>query len=282
MRRITLLAPVVVASLGAVQQQAVLDAASLYDLHDSADRVKLRRELSPGEFAALEEALDVLVGDDARRLMEKMERIEVSSRPLPAAVRLAAEARVLAPVDGLTFEGLVTAAVDKTRDRRTGLLGDLRSEKAAAPKSRRELEKIDVVSAAYWRSVTTGERAIDFTIRNGSEQPLYALVLDCRLIDTHRRQTREHGTCRVEFEGGLAPGSATAVTAPVAWEARQLLGWTVDARPIRAYDAAGDALWEVASELDPHQGGHIAELESEIADLDQDLESLGVDRMAPH
>ncbi len=180
-RRVSVLvALVVITSLGLVEQQPVLNADSLYDLHDSADRVKWSLQLSPEEFASLEQALDVLVGDDARRLVQALETIEDQRRPLPPSVRLAVESRVLAPVEGLSFEGLVTAAVDKAVDRRTGLLGDLRAEKAAMQSSRRQLQKIEVVSADYWSSVATGEHEIDFTIRNGSEQTIAGLVLDCR------------------------------------------------------------------------------------------------------
>jgi hypothetical protein len=275
-KRWSFLTAIMIASLGAARQPPVLNAASLYDLHDSADYVKSSLQLSREEFASLEHALDVLVGDDARRLME---RVEKSRRPVPAAVRLAAEARVLAPIDGMTYPGLVTAAVEKTTDRRTGLLGDLRTEKAAAVRSRSELQKIEVVRAVYWSSVATGERAVDFVIDNGSGQPLSGLLLDCRLIDTVRRQ-RERGTCRVEFQGGLASGLTAAASAPVGWESRQRLGWVVEARPIRAYGPTGDALWEVASEDDPREAGRVAELEGRIADLDHDLQSLQVEPFA--
>lgn len=276
----TSVAALVVGTFGLAELQPVLSADSLGDLHDSADRVKWSLQLSPGEFASLEQALDIMVGDDARRMMQAMETMEARSKPLPASVRLAVESRVLAPVEGLSFEGLVTAAVDKTRDRRTGLLGDLRAEKAAALVSRRHLQQIDVVSANYWSSVATGEREVDFTIHNGSEQPLSAVVLDCRLIDTTRRQTRERGTCRVDFSGDLPAGLSATATARVAWETRQRLGWVVEARPIQAYGAGGDSLWEVGSELDPRAGGRLAEIEKSLADLDSDLESLRPARSA--
>jgi hypothetical protein len=239
MRRVGFLAVVVVTSLGLVEQQPVLNADSLYDLHDSADRVKWSLQLSPDEFASLEQALEVLVGDDARRLMQALETMEGHSKPLPASVRLAAESRVLAPIEGLSFEDLVTAAVDKTVDRRTALLGDLRAEKQ-----------------------------------------LSALLLDCRLIDSTRRQTRERGTCRVDFPADLLAGTSATATAPVAWETRQRLGWVVEARPIKAYGPDGDMLWEVSSEIDPRAGGRLAEIENSIADLDHDLQALRVDRLA--
>ena len=274
MRRISLLTSVFIATLGAMPHQPVLDADSLYDLHDSADRVKLRMDLSSREFASLERALDVMVGDRARRLVEK---IEASPRRLPASVRLAAEARVLAPVQGMTYHGLVTAAVEKTIDRRTGLLGDLRVQRASAPTQRRQLQRIDVVDSTYWSDVTTGERAIDFTIHNGSDATVSSLMLDCRLVDTDRRQTRERGTCRVEFSSPLDAGATATATAWVGWSTRQRLGWAIDAKPIRAYDRAGDALWGVASETDPDDGGPIAEIESDIADLDHDLDLLRAD-----
>ena len=270
----------VVTSLGLVEQQPVLNADSLDDLHDSADRVKWSLQLSPDEFASLEQALDVLVGDDARRLVQALETMEAQRRPLPPSVRVAVESRVLAPVEGLSFEGLVTAAVDKAVDRRTGLLGDLRAEKAAVQSSRRQLQKIEVVSADYWSSIATGEHEIDFTIRNGSEQTIAGLVLDCRLIDTTRRQTRERGTCRVDFSADLPAGLSATAAAPVAWETRQRLGWVVEARPIRAFGPDGDTLWEVSSEFDPRVGGRLAEIENSIADLDHDLEALRVDRLA--
>ena len=274
MRGISLLTPVFLAGLSVMPHQPVLDADSLYDLHDSADRVKLRMDLSPREFASLEHALDVMVGDRARRLVEK---IESSPRPIPAAVRLAAEARVLAAVDGMTYDGLVSAAVEKTVDRRTGLLGDLLAERAAAPQHRRQLQKIDVVDSSYWTDVSTGERSIDFTIWNGSDETLSSLVLACRLIDTDRRQTRERGTCRVEFAAPLPPGGTATATAPVGWETRQRLGWLIDAEPIRAWDEAGEALWAVAAEIDRGQSGPIAEIQERIADLDRDLDVLDAD-----
>jgi hypothetical protein len=270
-RRISLLTPVLIASLGVMPHQPVLNADSLYDLHDSADRVALRMDLSSREFASLEHALDVMVGDRARRLLEK---IESSPRRLPACVRLAAEARVLAPVHGMTYDGVVSAAVEKTLDRRTGLLGDLRAQRASAPVQRRQLQKIDVIDSTYWSEVTTGERAIDFTIYNGSDETVSSLVLDCRLIDTDRRQTRERGTCRVEFSASLPAGETATATASVGWHTRQRLGWLIEAKPIRAYDAAGDALWGVASEIDPADGGPIDEIETRIADLDHDLDLL--------
>jgi hypothetical protein len=278
-RGVAFLAPVVIGSLGLVEQQPVLNADSLYDLHDSADRVKWSLQLSPDEFSSLEQAIDVMVGDDARRLIQAVETMEARSKPLPPSIRLAAESRVLAPVEGLSFEGLVTAAIDKTQDRRTGLLGDLRAERAAMHASRLELQKIEVVSASYWSSVATGERQVDFTIHNGSSEPLSTLVLDCRLIDTSRRQTRERSTCRVDFPAALPAGVSARASAPVTWEARHRLGWTVDARPIRAYGTDGVARWEVASEV--HAGtGRLAEIESTLADLDHDLESLRVERVA--
>jgi hypothetical protein len=136
-----------------------------------------------------------------------------------------------------------------------------------------------VVSASYWSSVVTGERQIDFTIHNGSEEALSALVLDCRLMDTGRRQKRERGTCRVDFPAALPAGLTARVTASVAWETRQTLGWVVDARPIRAFAADGSSLWELGSELDPRSRGRLAEIESSLADLDSDLESLQLDRV---
>lgn len=274
MRRISLLTPVLIASLGVMPHQPVLNAESLYDLHDSADRVKLRMDLSSREVASLEHALDVMVGDRARRLVEK---IESSPRTIPTALRLAAEARVLAPINGMTYDGLVSAAVEKTIDRRTGLLGDLRVERAAAQNNRRQLQKIDVVDSSYWSDVMTGERSIDFTIWNGSDETLSSLLLDCRLVDTGRRQTRERGTCRVEFAHPLPAGVTATATASVGWETRQRLGWKIDARPIRAWDEAGRALWAVASETDPDQGGPIAEIQGRIADLDNDLDILVAD-----
>jgi hypothetical protein len=255
----------------------VLSSDSFYDLHDSADRVKWTLQLSRDEYASLEQALDVLVGEPALDLVEEMER---SIEPLPRAVRVASEAKVLAPVEGLTFEGLVTAAVDKRRDQRTGLLGDLRVAKAAAPTNRQQLHQIDVLNAAYYPSASMGERAIDFTIRNGSDRTLDGLLLDCRLIDTTLRLTRERGTCRVSFDGGLAPGMAARATAAVAWESIQRLGWIVEARPIRAYGVDGQALWKVPSELDPREAGRIANLQSQIAAVDDDLRSLRVARIA--
>jgi hypothetical protein len=274
-RRISLLAPVFIASLGFAPHQPVLNADSLYDLHDSVDRVTLRMDLSSREFVSLEHALDVMVGDRARRAVAA---IDASPKRLPASVRLAVEAHALAPIQGMTYDRVVTAAIDKTVDRRTGLLGDLRTQKAVAPTNRRQLQKIDVVDSTYWTDVATGERAIDFTVYNGSDEPLSALVLDCLLVDTDRRQTRERGTCRVEFSGALPAGGTATATAFVGWQTRQRLGWIIDARPIRAYDLSGSALWEVASKTDPHQGGPVAELESTIADLDSDLETLRVDR----
>jgi hypothetical protein len=273
-RRIGFLVPVVVASVGLVDQQPVLSADSLDDLHDSADRVKWSLQLSPDEFASLEQALDVLVGDDARRLERAVETLESAARPLPPPVRLAAESRILAPVEGMSYERLVTAAVDKTQDKRAGLLGDLRVEKVAVIASKRHLQTIEVVKATYWSSVASGERGVDFTIRNGSDEPISALVLDCRLIDTTRRQTRERGTCRAEFGAALPPGLSAAVTAPVSWEARQRLGWTVEARAIRAYGTSGDPLWEIPSELDRREAGRLAAIESSLADVDHDLEAL--------
>jgi hypothetical protein len=64
----------------------------------------------------------------------------------------------------------------------------------------------------------------------------------------------------------------------VTWETRQHLGWTVDARPIRAYAADTSELWEVTSEVDPG-ASRLAEIESSLADLDHDLESLRVGRI---
>jgi hypothetical protein len=275
-RRLSYLAPVILAGVGVLQQPPVLNADSLYDLHDSADRVKLSLSLTRDEYATLERALDVMVGDDARRLMDSL---DASPRPLPASVRLAAEARVLAPVRGMTYDRLVHAAADKTRDRRAGLLGELRAERAAAPTSRQQLQKIEVVDAAYWSSVATGERAVDFTLFNGTDQALSALLLDCRLIDPERRQTREHGACRAEFDRPLAAGASATVTAEVDWESRQRLHWVTEATPIRAYGLDGKLLWEVASELEAGHG-HLAEIESRIAALDDDLESLHADRYA--
>jgi hypothetical protein len=275
-RASSFLTGIVLAGLWVVGQEPVLSSASLYDLHDSADRVKSTLQLSSDEFASLQHALDVMVGEPARELVEEMES---SSATIPAAERRASEAKVLAPIDGMTFEALVTAATEKRIDERTGLLGDLRLEQVAAPTSRRQLHRIDVVRAAYWSSVATGERAVDFTIRNGSDRAIDALLLDCRLIDTTRRATRERGTCRIEFDGGLMPGMAATASAPVSWESRQRLGWIVEARPIRAYGAGGEALWEVPSEHDPREAGRIAQLQSRIAEVDSDLRTLRVDRI---
>ena len=72
---------------------------------------------------------------------------------------------------------------------------------------------------------------------------------------------------------------AATASAPVSWESRQRLGWTVEARPIRAYGAGGVELWEVPSELNPREVGKIARIQSQIAMVDDDLRSLRVDRV---
>src|SRR4029450_10482459 len=108
------------------------------------------------------------------------------------------EARVLAPIDHLTFGQVITAAADQTNRELEGRLAQLSEYETIAGEHRAHLDQIAVVRAGYGMSLVTRRSWIDLTVRNGTEQTLNELLFDCRLLEAGSL-VREQGTCPAVF-----------------------------------------------------------------------------------
>src|SRR5688572_7818934 len=203
-RHLRLLIPFALAPLRvACSHEPRLDGTSMFALHESTKTMKQKLELSKKDSAALDGAIDVLVGDATR---EMIELAEAEGRDTTATARAEAEATVLTPIDGLTFHQVVGTAADQTGRELDGLLAELNEYEAIAAEHQKHLDRIAVVRTGYGMNLATRRSWIDLTVHNGSDRPITELLFDCRLVDVDRSETREQGTCAATFPGGLAPG----------------------------------------------------------------------------
>jgi len=271
MRRITALALVAVCGLWSCHRAARLDGESMFSLHESTEAMKRELKLSKKDAAALDGAIDVLVGNATREMLAAS---EAAAEPVLSPERAAAEKRVLAPVDRLTFGEVITAAADKTNRELEGLLAELSEYEAIAAEHRQHLDRVEVLRVNYAMSLATRRSWIDLTVHNGSEQTLTELLFDCRLVDEGREMTREQGTCPATFPSGLAPGATAIAQSYVGWESEPRPTRTVEARPIRAYGPGHGVLWQVPSELDPRETGAIGDIKNRVAVVDGSLRRL--------
>jgi hypothetical protein len=97
------------------QREPRLEGASMYDLWQSSEDMKEQLRLSPAEADELDGALDLLIGEETRELRARTESPE---DPPALDVRMRAEARLLAPVDGLSFDEVIAAAHDRLHQER--------------------------------------------------------------------------------------------------------------------------------------------------------------------
>jgi hypothetical protein len=271
MRRTTVTALILVPFLWSCDHEPRLDGASLFALHHSAQAMKKELKLSKADAEALDGAIDVLVGDAMRDLLARPE----SAGEAPSSEAQAEqEASILAPVDGLAFREVVTAAADQTNRELEDLLAQLGEHEARAAEHQKHLDRIQVVRAMYGMSLSTRRSWIDLTVHNGSDRSLSELLLDCRLVERGIAMIREQGTCAVVFPAGLAPGATGLAHTYVGWESEPRSARTVEAWPIRAYGDARATLWEVPSQLDPLEAGEIGDIKNRVAVVDDSLRTL--------
>jgi hypothetical protein len=240
----------------------------MFSLHETTEAMKRELKLSKKDAAALDGAVDVLVGNATR---EMLAAAEAAAEPTSSPERAAAEKRVLAPVDRLSFGQVITAAADKTNRELEGLLAELSEYEAIAAEHQGHLDRVEVSRANYGMSLATRRSWIDLTVHNGTDQTLTELLLDCRLVEPGQTTTREQGTCPAVFPSGLAPGGTAIAQSYVGWESEPRPTRTVDARPIRAYGPGHAVLWQVPSELDPRETGAIGDIKNRVAVVDGSL-----------
>ena len=248
-----------------------LEADSLFALHQSTTAMKRELKLKNRDAAALDGAIDVLVGYATRELLAATEA--AGPAPSPAA-ETEAEARILAPIDGITFREVITAAADTTDRELQGLLAELSEQEALAAEHRQHLDQIRVVRAGYGMSLATRRSWIDITIHNGSAKTIKEVLLDCKLVEPSISLTREQGTCSAVFPDGLAPGASGIAQSYVGWESEPRSSRSVQAWTIRAYGDHRAVLWEVPSELNPLEAGVIGDIKSRVAVVDSSLRTL--------
>jgi hypothetical protein len=270
MRFTKILALAVASFLWSCQREARLDSTSMLSLHESTKAMKEGLALSKKDAAALDGAIDVLIGDSMREMLAQAE----AAGNLGSPTQLEAEARVLAPVDGLTFRQLITAAADRTSTELDGLLAELSEYEAIAAEHQKHLDQIAVVRAGYGMSLATRRSWIDVTVHNGTDKTVTELLFDCRLLDDGGAMTREQGTCPVVFPSPLPPGTTGIAQSYVGWESEPRASRRVDAQPIRAYGAQRAMLWQVPSELDPRETGAIGDIKNRVAVVDGSLRTL--------
>jgi hypothetical protein len=246
-----------------------LDGTSMFALHESTKTMKEKLALSTRDSIALDGAIDVLIGDATRELVDR-----AAAEATPTAELAASEAAVLTPVDGLSFPQVIGAAADKTNRELEGLIAELSEYEAIAAEHQKHLDQIAVVRAGYGMSLATRRSWIDVTVHNGTDRSISELLLDCRLVDVDRSETREKGTCAVTFPGGLAPRTTGIAQSYVGWELEPRPSRQVEARPIRAYGEQRSVLWHVPSELDPREAGAIGDLRNRVAIVDSSLRTL--------
>jgi hypothetical protein len=270
MRRITVLVVVAVCLAASCDNEPRLDGHSLLALHESTESMKKALALSKKDAAALDAAIDVLVGDATR---EMLAAAESSAESAIGPERLAAEARVLQPIDDLSLREVIANAALKTNRELEGLLAELGEYEAIAAEHQTHLDRITVVRTGYGMNLASRRSWIDVTVRNGTDRRLTELLFDCRLIEDGTG-TREESTCRAAFAGGLAPGTTGIAQSFVGWESEPRPTRRVEARPIRAYGDRQAVLWQVPSELDPRETGPIGDLKNRVAVLDGSLRRL--------
>lgn len=271
MRRPAVFSVFLLPLLWSCQSEPRLEADSLFTLHESTKAMKEGLELSGSDAAALEGAIDVLVGDATRELLAATEALR---EPPDAMAQAEAEARVLAPIERLTFRQVITAAADSTNRELEGLLADLGAQEAVAAEHQQHLDDIHVVRAGYGMSLASRRSWIDVTIHNGTDQRLHEVLLDCRLADRGTSTVREQGTCPVVFAEGLGPGMNGLAQTYVGWDSESRESRVLEAWPIRAYGAQRAVLWQVPSQLNPLEAGQIGEIKSRVAVLDSSLRTL--------
>ena len=269
MHRSLLISLAIAPLLVSCNREPRLDGTSMFALHESTKTMKQKLELSTKDSGALEDAIDVLVGDETRELVDRAE-----AEATPSAELLASEAAVLTPIDGLTFPQVIGAAADKTRRELAVLQAELEEYEAIAAEHQKHLDQIAVVRTGYGMNLATRRSWIDLTIHNGTDRPITELLVDCRLVDQDRSETREQGTCAATFPSGLAPGTTAIAQSYVGWELEPRPFRKVEARPIRAYGAQRSVLWHVPSELDARETGAIGDLRNRVAVVDSSLRTL--------
>jgi hypothetical protein len=271
MRRLAFFSLFLLPLVWSCRSEPRLDADSLFALHESTKAMKEDLGLSASDVAALEGAIDVLVGDATRELLTATETLPEPPDPMAQAE---AEARVLAPIDGLTFPQLITTAADATDRELEALLADLSTQEAVAAEHQKRLDDIRVVRAGYGMSLATRRSWVDVTIHNGTDQRLHEVLLDCRLVDRGTSTIREQGTCAAVFAEGLGPGLNGIAQTYVGWDSESRESRVLEAWPIRAYGAHRTMLWQVPSQLNPLEAGQIGDIKSRVAVLDSSLRTL--------
>lgn len=243
-----------------------LNGESRYWLHMSSADLKKELSLSPGQANAMEAAIDVLVGEDTRRLLDDGEAAE-------GAEGNAREQEALAPIDGLSFGELLDEAAGIKQAELYHLRQELSKEEIKIAEHREDLEGIEVVRARY--QMGAGRRSwIDVTVRNRTEEHLDEILLDCRLVEAGRSEPWQKGTCPIVIPGGLAPGLTTTARSIVGWDTGPRRQRLVEMWPIRAYGKGRALLWDVPSELNPLEAGRIAKLETEAEVVARVLSAL--------
>ena len=269
MRRSLPISLAIAALLVSCSREPRLDGTSMFALHESTKTMRQKLELSTKDSAALDGAIDVLVGDATRELLDRVE-----TEATPNSELAQAEAAVLKPINELTFPQVIAAAADQTHRELEGLLAELGEYEAIAAEHQQHLDQIAVVRTGYGMNLATRRSWIDLTVHNGTDRPITELLFDCRLVDEDRSETREQGTCAATFPAGLAPGTTGIAQSYVGWELEPRPFRKVDARPIRAYGAQRVVLWHVPSELDPRETGAIGDLRNRVAVIDSSLRTL--------
>ena len=273
MRTSIVVALVGLTCLSGCKQETRLDASSLFALHKSTQSMKKELELSNAAAAALDNAVEVLVGAATRELLANQ---ETGGAP-PSAEAAAAEARVLAPIHELTLDELLAAAVDKRKRELDTLVAELDVEQAVIAEQQTYLDLIKVVRAGYGMSLATRRSWIDVTVYNGTEHTLTELVLDCRLVEPGSTVPREKGTCPLSFPDGLEPGTSRVAQTYVGWDTEPRSARKVEAWPIRALGANRKLVWGVPSSLNPMEAGRVGELRTRVTVVENSLRSLQVE-----
>jgi hypothetical protein len=256
--------------LSACKREVRIDGESLLALHNSTESMKRKLKLSKAGARALESAVDVLVGDATRALLEAYE----AGGPPPGPERERAEARALAPIHELTLPEVLAAAAERRRGELRGLEDALEVERAAVAEQKEHLDLIKVVRAVYGMSLSSRHSWIDVTVHNATDQPLTELLLDCKLVEPASTSPREKGTCSLKFAGGIEPGASRVGQAYVGWETEPRSSRRVEAWPIKAYGANRKLLWEVPSALNPLEAGRIGDIRTRMTVVQASLRSL--------
>lgn len=275
----------VVSLLAACNDEPRLDAGSLFALYQSTESMKQELKLSEQSAGALDNAIDVLVGDATRALVAEQEAHAATAQQEANAAtadeeRARAEAFALAAVHGMTLQQVLATALETRRAELQSLLAELGAEEAVITEQQAHLDRIRVQRAEYNMVTATRRSWIDVTVRNGSDQTLSEVLLDCKLVEPGGKHPREKGTCAVEFAEGLPPLSSATGRTLVGWETEPRSSRRVEARPIRAYGPDHAVLWQVPSELDPREAGRVGDLRTRVAVLEQSMRALEVEPIA--